>query len=534
MTLQQPRMFERDEGADLLDWLRDYGAKRINSLLIDTRRCIPPYIILDFGNAGLLGLQAPRAVGGLELSHKRAVAVLAQLAALDLSLGTLVVVHNCLGIGPIMRAGQEPARSEMLSQLATGRVLGAFALTEPAAGSNPNALEGIATVGADDQVRLSAQKMWIGSAGWAGLINVFARYVDKSGAPSGTCGYVVPSTARGLSIGPELLTMGMRGMVQNLVRFDDVEVSDAYRLGDVGQGFLAAQDAMMMTRLALGALSVGAMKRCLQLMTRYADRRTGICAGRLISNPVSRMRLSTSIAEVEALACLVDFTAELLDRKQSAPEELFIVAKVCGSEFLWQTVDRSIQMLGGRGYLESNIICQIMRDARVGRIFEGPTETLLHHLGARLMLNPAPLGQLLQHDLSAGDVFERLSALREHVKNGDTKSTALHSGRQARDWDNYCLGGIAAKAILYAVARKRSGARSEWVIRWAETAFSRAIAETLKASEDIDVRPEGDILGLVDGYRSQIGDIEQSLPAEEWRLDPYLRLGAQGNYDQSW
>ena len=161
------KLIEPSATADILAWLRDYGARRLNSLLIDTRRCIPPYIVLDFGNAGLLGLQAPTGMGGLALSNSNLVAVLAQLAAIDLNLAAFAVVHNCLGVGPVMRAAKEPARSEILAELASGRKLGAFALTEPAAGSNPNGLQGTAVMGTDGRVRLNATKMWIGSAGWA-------------------------------------------------------------------------------------------------------------------------------------------------------------------------------------------------------------------------------------------------------------------------------------------------------------------------------------------------------------------------------
>jgi alkylation response protein AidB-like acyl-CoA dehydrogenase len=512
--------------AELLEWIRDYGARRVNSLLIDTRRSIPPYVVLDFGNAGVLGLQVPKEWGGLGLSYKSTVPVLQQLAAMDIALATFVVVHNFLGIRPIMLSAPEPLRAKLLPDLARGRTLGAFAITEPGAGSNPAAIQGSAVKGADGRIRLNATKMWIGNASWAGVINVFARYTDEHGRPQGSCGAVVPIDSPGLSMGPELLTMGMRGMVQNMVRFDDVELHETHRLGAIGEGLAVAHATMMMTRLALGAISLGAIKRCLQLMTRYASRRTGICAGRLLDNPVSRWRISLALSRSLALEALIAHICDLLDRNEAVPEELLVVAKAFGTEYLWQTADWAIQMLGGRGYLESNVITQIMRDARVGRIFEGPTETLVHHIGSRLMLDDATLRTHLAEVLGAQDIAEQLSALRDALKERSSALTEIYPGRQARDYANSLLGQLVANGILYAVARKVLAAGSaDWAVIWAKGAFEAAMADALNSMDDPKPVLSSDaILGLIEGLESDIGNIEQSLPAEEWRLDPYVRV----------
>ncbi|XSG83265.1 MAG: acyl-CoA dehydrogenase family protein [Methyloligella sp. ZOD6] len=515
---------EQSRCTALLHWIREYGARRVNSLLIDTRRSIPPHIVLDFGNAGLLGLQAPRAAGGLGLSHKATTAILQQLAALDVNLAAFVVVHNFLGIRPIMLSASEPLRKDLLPQLASGRIIGGFALTEPGAGSNPNGIEARATRGADGRTRLSGTKMWIGNAGWAGVINVFARYTDERGKPCGSCAAAIPADAPGLIMGPELLTMGMRGMVQNMVRFDDVELPDSHRLGKLGEGMAVAHATMMTTRLALGAIFVGAMKRCLQLMTRYARRREGICSGRLIDNPISRQRISQTVARTAALEALIDHICDLLDRDEMPPEELLVVAKASGSEFLWQTADWAIQMLGGRGYIETNIVTQIMRDARVGRIFEGPTETLMHHLGSRLMLDDPGLRAHLSQTLKAGDIAERLTELRDALKGFGPALAGTYPGRQARDLCNSKLGEAVAAGVLYACARIARNARASWCPGWAEAAFEETLQDALSIGRDErQVLGGEDACNLIEEFESDIGNIEQTQPAEEWRLDPYLR-----------
>lgn len=520
----------------LLQWIRDYGAKRVNSLLIDTRRQVPPHIVLDFGNVGLLGLQVPKSAGGMGLSHQATASILQQLAALDINLAAFVVVHNFLGLRPVMLAGTEPLRSELLPQLASGRVLGSFALTEPRAGSNPNAIEATAIRRPDGRIRLNGTKMWIGNAAWAGIVNVIARQTDETGKSLGTCAAIVPADADGLVMGPELLTMGMRGMVQNMVRFDALELPESHHLGKPGEGMAVAHAAMMTTRLALGAVFVGGMKRCLQLMIRYAARRDGICAGRLIDNPVSRERITETLARIAALEGLVDHISVLLDRDERPPEDLLVVVKASGSEFLWQTADWAVQMLGGRGYLESNIVTQIMRDARVGRIFEGPTETLMHHLGSRLMLDDPDLRAHLAQSLDAGDIVARLSALRDQMKGFGKALAAAYPGRQARDLLNARLGGAIAAAVLLAVTRKTATKdKAGWGLAWAEAAFEAETAAALETGGDRRPVLSGDeTLRLVAEFATEIGDIEQTLPAEEWRLDPYLRKEAPGDVTLRW
>lgn len=532
-VLERPEANNDRDCREVLAWIRQYAENRINSLLIDTRRSIPPYIVLDFGRAGLLGLQAPRDCGGLNLSYCNLAVVLEQLAAVDLNLGTFAAVHNCLGIRPIMRGAKPGFRAHMLPLLASGRTLGAFALTEPAAGSNPNGIEAVVKTTPNGEKILNATKMWIGSAGWAGVINVFARNIDADGKFCGTSAYAVPAEAIGLKMGPELLTMGMRGMVQNLVEFQNVRVTEAQSLGREGEGLAVAHDAMMHTRLALGALFLGAMKRCYQLMIRYAERRTGICAGRLLDNPVSRTRLSIIAAQISALEQSIATATELLDSGRTPPEEMMIVIKACGSEFLWQTVDWAVQMLGGRGYLESNILTQIMRDARVGRIFEGPTETLLHHVGSRMIMREEELLTFLD-ELGAKDIGDQLCDAKHILKKQSVEQAKAYPGRQARDLACSTMGDLTAKGLLWAIARRRQASGiGGWAADWVAAEFQNALTDV--TSEKRAPALSEQMLSQIDRqYKIAIGDIEQTLPAEEWRLDPYLRKQESRSYQMTW
>ncbi|WP_460826613.1 AMP-binding protein, partial [Massilia terrae] len=366
----------------MIAWLRRYAERRLNSRVIDERRTIPPYVVLDLGNAGFFGLQAPRRFGGKELATADLLRVMEQLAAVDLTVATMVGVHNGLGMRPLLRFGSEAQRERLLPQLASGRQLAAFALTEPAAGSNPMALRATAVKTAGGW-RVKAEKQWIGLAAWAGLITVFAKASAADGSPLGMIALLVNADNEGLAQGPEALTMGMRGMIQNTVLLDDAFVPDDAVLLAPGEGMEAAHDAMLFSRLGIGAMCVGAMKRCAQLMARYAWRRT-VATGTLADNAVTVARLQDLTSAAWACEALVYAIAAQLDGGAQAAPEAYLACKAAASELLGHGADQLVQMLGGRGYIETNGVPQILRDARVLRILEGPTETLYAHLGATL------------------------------------------------------------------------------------------------------------------------------------------------------
>lgn len=484
---------------ELAGWLRQYGARRINSALDDERRSLAPHLLLDLGNRGLFGLQAPRELGGQALATVDLVRVMAQLAALDLTLATVVGVHNGLGLRPLLRFGSPALRAQWIPVLAAGRQLAAFAMSEPQAGSNPRAI-GTRAVRADGGWRLSGEKHLIGLASWSGVLTVFARAFDAAGRALGTVALLVPEDAPGLAQGPEALTMGMRAMVQNAVRFDEVFVPDAQVLGEPGAGMEVAQDAMTFARLGIGALCVGAMRRCAQLMARYAQRRD-VAGGRLLDNAVTALRLHELSCAIEAAEALVDALARAADDGTELPQEACSACKCVLSELLWEAADQLMQMLGGRGYLENNLAPRLLRDARVLRILEGPSEALYAHLGA-LVRTPGNafvrcIGTLFGSQAAAA--LERLPAA---------------GAGQWQDWRN---GEFAAWTLLAAAAR---GEAAGWAGRRLEV-LRRAIGAERAAVQACP--PGAALLARVGGYALAIGDIEQALPGEEHRLDPLLR-----------
>src|SRR5579871_1937279 len=309
-TARDPGSAERADR--VIAWLRDYAESRIDSRLFDERRTISPYVVLDFGRTGVLGLRAPVQIGGLALTHPDMLRVLQQLAAIDTTLASFVGVHNALGLQPLLRHGTLAQHRSMLPDLAQGRQLASFAFTEPAAGSNPTAIHATAIENDDGTFTLSGIKRFIGTAAWSGYVHVFAQVTDRSGASRGITAFTLPQGRAGLVQGPEELTVGMRGMVQNTVELHDVRVGADDMLGGLGKGMHIAQEIMEFGRLCIAAVAVGVLKRSAQLMVRYAGRRQ-IASGRLLDNIVSRDRLTALLVETEALEELVTSFSTWLD-----------------------------------------------------------------------------------------------------------------------------------------------------------------------------------------------------------------------------
>jgi acyl-CoA synthetase (AMP-forming)/AMP-acid ligase II/alkylation response protein AidB-like acyl-CoA dehydrogenase/acyl carrier protein len=511
---------------ELNDWLRHYARTRIDSRTIDERRTIPPHIVLDFGNEGLLGMQIDRAYDGLGLTHQEMLQVLAQLAAIDTTLAFFVGLNNSLGIRPIMLHAQVALRDELLPLLAGGRMLAAFALSEPMAGSNVRAITSLAERIDGGDWRINGVKSWSGSSAWAGVINVFAKQTDSAGM----LGLAIRQGTPGLRIGAEDLTMGVRGMIQNTLHLDDARVSDACRLGELGQGMAVAQETMNFARLGVGAICVGGMKRCAQLMHRYATRRH-IGTGLLLDNPLSRHRIGDLRHRIDALNALVEQLTAELDAGRKVPEDGLLIAKILGSEFLSQSADELMQMLGGRGYIETNLVPQIFRDARLPRIFEGPTETLLAHLGSRVRNGSDDLLSYLGERLGARALAAELRELSQQlIEDGQANEAQLGGAAHVTNWVNYWMGTIAQWALLLAAAdeaAKRHGTDS-MTVDWAQSQYELA-AET--AQRQVGRRRTLQSAAQLHDWAlrvvHEIGPIEQTVPAATQQVDPMLRSGAR-------
>jgi acyl-CoA synthetase (AMP-forming)/AMP-acid ligase II/alkylation response protein AidB-like acyl-CoA dehydrogenase/acyl carrier protein len=511
----------------IIEWLRAYNETRLNSVLMDERRCIPPYVVLDFGNHGVLGLQAPVEIGGAGLTYRDSLRVLVQLAAIDTSLSSFVGVHNALGLRPVLRYGTGTMRAEVVPRLASGRELGSFAFTEPGAGSNPRAITATATPDGTGGWYLSGTKKWIGTAAWAGYLVLFARLLDHAGVNRGITAFLLPQSTPGIRQGAEELTMGMRGMVQNTVCLEAVRVRPEDVLGQIGEGMVVAQDIMKFGRLCICAGSIGTMKRCAQLMLRYSANRS-ISTGPLLDNLISRERLSDLTIRITALDHFVFTFSDWLDEGLDVPEEFYALAKIVGPESLAIAVDHLVQMLGGRGYIETNIAPQLYRDARLLRIFEGPTETMLMFLGSRLAGESRPLDEFLRTRLAAPALAKQLREAADTVKM--RQLPAGDGAVQVQGVQRVCqlLGDLAVWTLWLAVLERAfvsdGGQMLVHAVDWLRREQARSLRRLNAPATDYpDPFTSAELTAIAAGYINDIGDVEQHPSGVEYALDPFLR-----------
>ncbi|WP_144395250.1 AMP-binding protein [Pleionea sediminis] len=409
---------------ELNKWITQFCAKRTDLYSIDERRCIPPHVILEFGNQGLLGLTTPSDFGGLGGGFEYASKIYKHLAWTDVNLAAMTLVHNSLGIDPIMNFGSEEYKAEVVPLLASGRQLGSFAFTEESAGSHVTAIRSSAhKIPTSDQWRINGKKVWIGNAGWAGVINVFVNSVSASGVHDGMVGFSVFTDQEGLLIGQESMTLGMRGMVQNDITFKNLTVNGHQQLSTPEQGLAHAKAIMVRTRLWLASVGFGIVTRTFTLAQEYAKSRY-IATGRLYDNGVTQVYLANMQCSMHCLDALVSRVTQLLDQGVQVPDWIMAAAKVFASEAAWQSADELVQIMGGRGFEETNTASRIMRDVRVMRIFEGTSEVLLDHLGALACSNSITITSALKNIFNVeAKTVAQFNELLEEVSSNKTIST---------------------------------------------------------------------------------------------------------------
>ncbi len=505
-----------ERSAGIRTWLREYARHRLDSRGMDERREMSPDVTRDFAAKGLFGLQAPVELGGLGLTHGDAFRVIEQLASIDLTLATFVGGHNSLGIRPLLQHAAHPLRDALVPTLARGERIAALALTEPAAGSNPWAIESLA-VPTEGGWHLHGTKSWIGSAGVAGVFNVFARIPGDDG---GITAFVVG--------GGHAWPAGRRGGAHAWHARDAAEHRPSeWRVRESRRGARRSR-----RRHARGA---GDLSPCALRCRRDVSRRNqagdaagapvcvaaqgGLC--RLLDHPATRARLGGMAASAAALDTYLALVADALDTGTALPEDAFIICKTAAPELLWDAADSAVQLLGGRGYVENNPAAQLFRDARLLRIFEGPTEPLLVHLGTRALRDATAQRTLLTQRLGAPDIAEQLARVAEQA----AERLSAHGATRAasHQWAALLLGRAVTEGVMLAAARisrTRGTSGCDLAIAQFEERFEAALIRCGTARADERAALLGQNLESAVAWANEsVGDVEQRTNAA---LDPML------------
>jgi hypothetical protein len=279
-------------------------------------------------------------------------------------------------------------------------------------------------------------------------------------------------------------TLGLRGMGHNAVGFDNVFVPDSHVLLEPGEGVRVAQDATAFSRLGIGALCVGAIKRCGQLMMQLAARRE-IATGRLLDNPVTGARLHELTCAAWSLEGLVDAIAAALDERNTMPQHACIALKCAGPELLWQAADWLLQLSGTDGYLDPGPESTMLRDARALRLMEGTTEALYMQLGAA-----AAPDRGAEHFLGAGlgrpSLAEELGSAVALIRARAGASRCFSSEAAAVQWLDFRIGELCTAAVLLGAAHWRAereqGADALAGVAWARSRFD-AVRHAIHAGQ---------------------------------------------------
>jgi alkylation response protein AidB-like acyl-CoA dehydrogenase len=510
----------RERGDRIVAWMRSYCEKRVNVRLIDERRTIPPYVANDLGNQGVFGVQVEEKFGGLALRTRDVGRVLEQAAAIDLAFGTWILVCLHPGVRPIATFAQPALKNEVLPLLASGRMYAGFAQTEPGAGTNFAGMATRAVVQPGGGWKLSGDKIWIGNSSWAGVLTVMAQEVDASGKKRGSLiALAVKPEQEGVTIGRELLTLGMRGMPQGELHFRDVFCPPESLLGEPGRGIEVGVDSMSWSRFSITATSLGATKRAAQLMLRFGARRQ-IATGRLIEHPVARSYLGETAAQAAVTEGLLYRVCALLDAGESVSVDLFAACKLLSTEFAWLAADRLCQVLGSRGYDEANGATQLLRDARVGRIFEGTSEALVSYLGSQALAARSELASFLREDLEAGAIADQLEAAVRTLRGRD-------GAAQLRTWQVSVAGWAAMWALAAGVAAqdaaRASTPQADRTSAWAAQRYAEACARAGEPGpREIALFDAAAAEEVVAGFSESIGDVDTPLAGEKRQFDPLL------------
>jgi alkylation response protein AidB-like acyl-CoA dehydrogenase len=518
--ITSPPAAVNDEVKRIIEWLHYYANNRINFRLMDERRCLQPHVVLEFGNQGIFGMQVPKEYGGLGMSDRDAMKIYEYLGAVNITLAAWVGQNNSLGIRPLLTTDNIKLRERYLPALAAGRILASYALTEPHAGSFPNNIQGTIITKAPGKYLLNATKIYIGNAGWSGIINVFAKHVTQEGVSSSFTGVTVNTDAKGVILGPDHLTMGLKAAVQNKIEFRNVELTDEDLLAPIGEGYFQSHSAMQMSRMVIGAISIGAMKRCLKLMYTYAQRRD-IATGKLIDNPYTLVVMNEVLAQSTAITVLLDLLIQRLEERQQLPDEMFMIVKVLSTEFLSSASDKLIQILGGRGYMENNVAAALYRDARVFRIFEGPSETLFYFVG--FLFKQKTLLRFLERQLKANALVEELSTIAEKLNEGAARLDKDTSFRA--NIVNSRLGEITAYGALLAVVGQSDPALYPHLAmtkEWLENKFYHVKQQLTDFSSLNYIYQPKDFSTFFDNMQEL--NLEQRLPDEIVELDELLKI----------
>ena len=519
------------------------------------------------GELGLSSSEIPEAYGGLEMDKVTA-AVICDHIAKYAGFATTWGGHTGIGTLPIVYFGTEQQKQKYLPRLATGEIVGAYALSEATSGSDALNCRARAVLSPDGKhYVLNGEKMWITNAGFADLFTVFAK-VDGEKFTA----FLVERTFPGFSIGAEEHKMGIRGSSTCPIILNECQVPAENVLGEIGKGHLIAFNILNVGRFKLGAMCVGGARNSLDNAVSYAKQRKAfnkvIADFGLVREKLANMAASIYVGEAltyrtvglmdSALAAINKSAPDAAKQTLKAIEEYAIecsIIKVWASEMLDYVVDETVQIYGGYGFVEEYPAERAYRDARINRIFEGTNEInrliitgflLKRAMSGQLPLMPA-IKQIMDEVLagpSMGDGVEGLLAEEQTLVASMKKLGLFVAGAATQKYmqaiqDQQEIMGAIADMTMEVYAMESALIRTQKIASTrGEVAAAFPIAATklylAKAAEKIESSARKVIAAVADGdmLRTQLSILRRLAKHEPYNVIAFQQQIAQTVIDR--
>ncbi|MBO2531355.1 MAG: acyl-CoA dehydrogenase [Thermoactinomycetaceae bacterium] len=352
--------------------VRDFARDRIAPAVkeMDEEDKFPRAVIDEMAKLGLMGIPIPEKWGGAGADFISYILALEEISRVSATVGVIVAVHTSVGTFPILRYGTEEQKKKYVTRLARGEYLGAFALTEPHAGSNAAAIRTRATRVGDKYI-LDGSKIFITNANEADVYITFA-VTDPDKGTKGITAFIVEKDTPGFSVGKKEKKMGLGGSNTSELIFERAEVPVENRLGEEGQGYEIALSNLAGGRIGIGAQALGIAAAALEQATAYAKEREQF-GKPIAAQQAIQFKLADMATRVEAARLLVYRAAWLRQQGHPCKKEA-AMAKMFASDTAMAVATEAVQIFGGYGYTREYPVERFFRDAKITQIYEGTNE----------------------------------------------------------------------------------------------------------------------------------------------------------------
>ncbi|WP_053376091.1 acyl-CoA dehydrogenase family protein [Paenibacillus sp. FJAT-27812] len=331
----------------------------------------PGSLIRKMAAAGLMGIPIPKQWSGAGADFVSYIIAINEIAKVSAAVGVILSVHTSVGTFPIYQYGTQEQVEKYVRSLAAGNSLGAFALTEPHAGSDASSIRTSAVRDGDHYI-LNGTKLFITNAGAADVYVTFA-VTDSSKGARGITAFIIESDAPGLTVGKKEKKMGLHGSNTCELIFDQLKVPVSQRLGEEGNGFAIAKGSLDGGRIGIGAQALGIAQAALEVLNRRFNPYVTGEAKPFDKLQNRHARLADLTAQVEAARLLVYHAAYL--RQEGLPcTKNASIAKMFASDTAVAVTSAAVQMLGAEGCMKEQSVERFFRDAKVTQIYEGTNE----------------------------------------------------------------------------------------------------------------------------------------------------------------